>query len=210
MTSTSARNGLRDQTIASLKAQTIQPDDIRLYADVDVVETGIPLVRVLDRGPLTKLSAIADPSVHADDLIVTVDDDIIYERRWLETLLVATEDAPSVVVGRSGWNVADFLRDEHWGFYIWVSQDGHCDVVEGWAGVAYRKSFFNVDVLDPPSEFKLVDDVWISGYLNKRGIARRIVTPQMAAERPGNTPGLHNRPDFLKINRRAARMVFAL
>ena len=209
MTSTAARNGRRGETITSLRAQSVQPDDIRLYADEAVVETEIDLHPAIDRGPLTKLSAVADPSVHDDDLIITVDDDIIYEPRWLETLLAAPGVNQLAATGRSGWNVNDFLRDEHWSFYVWVSEDGPCDVVEGWAGAAYRKSFFHADVLEPPPEYKLVDDVWISGYLHRRGIARRIVTPHMAAERPNNTPGLHNRPDFLKLNRRAARMAFA-
>jgi hypothetical protein len=209
MTSIPARNGRLASTLASLQSQTRLPDEIRLYLGPGcALVADVTCVDVEDRGPITKLSAVVDPEIPDDALIVTVDDDILYEPTWLETLVAAAEASPGAVVGRSGWLVADFLRSEHHGYFIWAQEDT-CDVLEGWAGVAYRKSFFDGSVLEPPPEFRLVDDVWISGYLYRRGIERRIVRPPMAIPDPKGLPGLHNRSDFVKLNRKAARIAFA-
>jgi len=212
MTSIPRRNGTLGPTLASLEAQSRPPDEIRLYVGLGchVAQLDVTCVTVEDLGPITKLSAVVDPAVPDDAIIVTVDDDIIYEPRWLETLVDAAEKMPDCAVGRAGWNATDFLTRplSSLSHYIWAAGDT-CDVVEGWAGVAYRKRFFDDDIMRPPPEFQLVDDVWISGYLFKRGIARRLITPRMADERAGNLPGLHNRVDFLKLNYRAAILAFS-
>lgn len=209
MTSVPARNGTLGPTVDSLHAQTVPPDEIRLYIESNCTEVdGVHIVRTEDRGPITKLSAIADRAVSDDALIVTVDDDIVYAPQWLETLLFAAKATPLCAIGYAGWNVADFLRDPSAGTYLWA-KPGPCDVLEGWAGIVYRKSFFDSSVFAPPPEFRFVDDVWIAGHLRRRGIARRLIRPRLAQERPGALPGLHNRPDFLALNRQAAISLFS-
>lgn len=208
MTSIPARNGRLTPTFASLRSQTRLPDEVRLYLGPGCAPVSdATCVFVEDRGPVTKLMAAVDPAVPVDALIVTVDDDILYEPTWLETLVAAAEASPSAAVGRAGWMVADFLHSEHHGYFIWAQEDT-CDVLEGWAGVAYRKNFFDETIVEPPPEFRLVDDVWISGRLHRSGIERRLVRPVMAVPDPKGLPGLHNRSDFVKLNRKAARLAF--
>jgi hypothetical protein len=228
MTSTPARNGTRHHTLDSLVHQTRVPDSIRVYGSEDIFTTDefLPYVKLLDltetedRGPVTKLSVLEDQDITDDDLIVTVDDDIVYQPRWLETLVAGAEAHPDEAVGFSGWNAYGFIEAERNGWreggdYIWAEVPGPCDVLEGWSGIAYRKKFFWIDpvmgtasVLNPLPDFKLVDDVWIAYHLHRRGIGRATIHHRMSMERPDNLPGLHNRADFKAINRRAALIAF--
>ena len=102
-------------------------------------------IEVADLGPVTKLSAVADPDLPDDAIIVTCDDDQIYRPEWLATLVDAAERDPGSALGLSGWNVAGFLRDPARGRHVWMRAPCR-DVLEGFAGVAYRKSFFNCTV----------------------------------------------------------------
>jgi hypothetical protein len=206
LTSIPARNGTLRTTLASLATQSRAPDEIRLYGDANVAGDGHPVIRVRDRGPVTKLTAAGDHELAPDDVIVTCDDDVTYPVTWLEHLVAASELTPNAAIGFSGWNASDFLLNGERGYYIWANP-GYCDVLEGFAGVAYRRGFFTDDVLEPPEAFRWVDDVWISSYLHKRSIPRRVIRgPHGRAQE--RLPGLHNRPDFLKLNRNAAILGF--
>ena len=208
LTSIPRRNHTLGPTITSLLNQQRPPDEIRLYLTPGCEHVaGIRCYDVVDRGPVTKLSAAVDPYLPAEALIVTVDDDVLYAPTWLATLVEAANAMPTCAVGRSGWDANDFITNPIHGFYVWATGDT-CDVLEGWSGVAYRRGFFDATILEPPPAFHHVDDVWISGYLAKRGIGRRLVRPQLATARTDSTPGLHNRPDFLTLNRRAAILAF--
>ncbi|MGE0547635.1 MAG: hypothetical protein AB7O24_01125 [Kofleriaceae bacterium] len=214
MTTIPARNGTLLPTIASLLEQTRKPDEIRFYVvpGVDYPARGlhgapgVPLncVPVDDIGPLTKLSAAVDPELPDDAIIVTVDDDIAYGRTWLETLIAGAERNRCEAVGFSGWDVASLIARNTFR----MVRSGRCDVLEGWSGAAYRRGWFEAGILQPPPEFRCVDDVWISAYLHRRGISRRVIARPLCRPRDEH-PGLHNRADFRELNRRAAQLGFA-
>lgn len=201
-------------TLDSLRAQTRPPDEIRLH--LDPFRPGYHYASnhyasivhpARDRGPLTKLSAVLDPELADDTIIVTVDDDIVYEPTWLEQLLDAAALRPDEAIGMSGWNVRRMLASERGGFEF-VRPPATCDVLEGWSGALYRRRFFDVDVMEAPDAFRCADDVWISSYLAARGIGRRVVCRPLAKEFDRTQLGLHNRPDFRELNRRAVLLGF--
>lgn len=210
MTSVPARNGTLGPTITSLRAQTRPPDEIRLYIGpgcAPIADRGSPpviCVSTTDCGPVTKLGAVADKAVRPDAIIVTVDDDITFHKAWLATLLGYTNDFPDDAIGMAGWNAAPLIE-----FGIFEMANGPCDVIEGFGGVAYRKWFFGPDVLRPPDSMKWVDDVWISSYLQRAGIPRRVVHERMVDISRSQSSGIHTRPDFLELNKRAAMAAFA-
>lgn len=207
MTSIPARNGTLGPTLESLKAQTLQPDEIRLYIDVfckDPQIVDVDVWRSTDRGPLTKLLAVTDARLPSDAIIVTVDDDVIYEPTWLETLTHAAIEQPDAAIGMSGWCAFDFFQRGKSGSYAWPKElPATVDVLEGWAGVVYRKRFFDLNLWAYPQEFRYVDDVWIGSYLAHRGIVRRVIRTPMAKPIEHNLDALHKRPDFVDLNRRA-------
>lgn len=157
-----------------------------------------------DYGPVTKLYAINLGELEPDDLVITIDDDIMYKPTWLMTIMEAAAKHPNDALGFSGWNVGGFLAGS--GAYDFVTPPGVCDVLEGWAGAAYRHRFFDgVDMMNSPDAFKFVDDVWISSVLNKRGVVRRLIGFPQAMPIDSKAPGLHTRRDFVEMNRNAAR-----
>lgn len=208
MTTIPERVGRIEPTIRSILGQVPPPDEVRLYVGFDCPPVaGVTLLRVEDRGPVTKLSAVLDPEVSDHAVVVTADDDVEYQQGWLSTLVDAAVATPECAIGYSGWNVSAFLSDAPNASYVWPRTPAMCDVVEGWAGAAYRKRFFDGDATSPPEEFRTVDDVWISGVLRRRGIPRRLVGPRLARSRDV-TPGLHKQAGFLERNRAAARALF--
>jgi hypothetical protein len=206
MTTTPSRDRTLGPTIASLREQYRQPDEIRLYLGpgcedfVDYLYPPVRCARVLDKGPVTKLSAVADDEVQDDAIIVTVDDDITYHPRWLATLLHYVNEHPEDAIGMAGW-YSDMLLTSN----IFHRASGVCDVVEGFAGVAYHKWFFAPDVLNPPASMKYVDDVWISSYLYKAGIVRRVIpgATEMVNISRSIGSGIHTRPNFVELNKQA-------
>lgn len=206
LTTHPGRNGTVQPAIDSLRAQTRLPDEIRLYHGPGCADlpTGCTPIEVRDVGPLTKLSAAVDPALAPDDLIITVDDDVIYHPDCFATLIAAAEAAPDEAVGFAGWNTATLIEGKG---YQFVPPPGACDVLEGFAGVAYRRGFFGSDVLDSPPAFRNVDDVWISGYLAKHDITRRVISRKKCTPRDGGS-GLHYDPGFQEANRRAATIAF--
>jgi SAM-dependent methyltransferase len=216
LTTIPARNGTLGPTIASLLSQLLAPDEIRVYAPPDCERPaalgGIAWVGgIADLGPLTKLSAVRDLALPDDAIVVTCDDDQIYDPRWLETLVRASRAYPNCAVGLAGWNARGFLLGERGrDHYEWVRPPSTCDVLEGYAGVAYRRSFFDDAIWDPPTSCRMVDDVWISGYLHRLGIVRRVTDHKLCRPAPSDRAGLHTRGDFVALNRAAARMMFGV
>ncbi len=213
MTSIPARNGTIDPTLQSLRNQTRRPDEIRLYLGpgcehVQWTGDGPPIycIPTVDHGPVTKLSAAVDLCVRADAVIITVDDDIVFAQQWLESLLEHVDKHPDDAVGMAGWN-ADVLLST--GRYERAS--GPCDVIEGFGGVAYRKWFFGPDILHPPAHLRHVDDVWISWYLHRLGITRRVVPGQeklVDTSRSASQEGIHTRGDFDDLNKGGVMQCF--
>ena len=59
-----------------------------------------------------------------------------------------------------------------------------------------------------PATCRLHDDVWIGGYLAKRGIPRRLIGTRLCNPARTDAAGLHTRKDWPEINRVAVRAAF--
>ena len=113
MTTTPARNGTLGPTLYSLRMQSLSRGDLGLpwlwiYASKECDVPREYWVPSHDYGPVTKIAAVIDSTIPDDAIVVTVDDDIIYERTWLEQLVAAAETFPACAVGFSGWHVQPF------------------------------------------------------------------------------------------------------
>lgn len=220
LTTIPARNGTLGPTLASLLRQTVKPTEIRVYLTPGCTKPAesakVRCFEVMDLGPVTKLSPVADPELPPDTLIVTCDDDVLYESAWLHKLVSRAEGFPNDAVGIRGWNASDFVANPKSGKFVPQRFPHHCDVLEGYAGVGYRKRFFDPHPTQPhvlhdmnlATPLRLIDDVWISGILAHRGITRRIVSDKKLCRAIGKHPGIHDRPDFVELNRTAARYAF--
>lgn len=135
----------------------------------------VKVIRCQDHGPITKLYPVLREERDPETLIITVDDDIEYVPERIETLVHWAQEHPEAAIGGTG-----FIVGPWWWFYGTVHRPKKAtpvSVIEGFSGCAYRRGFFSDDLLNyegaPPEAF-YNDDVWISGYLAKKGVPRLV------------------------------------
>ncbi len=138
----------------------------------------VSVLRCRDWGPATKLL----PALRAEPgaLVVAVDDDVIYPRDHLETLLAAHRERPRAALGWRGWRIQPGVPPRRFA-HVWasaVTMPQPADILLGWGGYLIPPGALDAAVFDYagwPEAMRWVDDVWISGHLARRGVARLVV-----------------------------------
>lgn len=96
-----------------------------------------------EHGPYRKLTSVYEV-VSPDDLVVTIYDDVIYQREWLARIVTAAERYPNAVICGNARVISQNLLGRwksyhqwptvhHVTYAFWILPVGH-------AGIAYRKS----------------------------------------------------------------------
>jgi glycosyl transferase family 2 len=185
-------------TIRSLLKQTRPPDEIVLaIPEFSVRErrpyvvpkyiSRLPRVRVLrcrqDWGPATKFIAAVQDELAAgrqNTLIMVVDDDRVYPRDALETYLHYSQQLPDAALCFRGaampstldWDDAKMIRASE------LRKPRLVAVVTGCGSYLIQPRFFEESLWDysvaPQIAFH-IDDIWISGWLSRRGVKRYVV-----------------------------------
>jgi hypothetical protein len=190
-------NNLRP-TIRSLLKQTRPPDEIVLsIPEFSVREnrpyvvpkyiSRLPRVRVLrcrqDWGPATKFIATIQDELAAgrqNTLIMVVDDDRVYPRDALQTYLHYSEQLPDAALCFRGaampstldWDDAKMIRASE------LREPRPVAVITGCGSYLIRPRFFDESLWDysvAPQVVFPIDDIWISGWLSRRGVKRYVV-----------------------------------
>jgi Glycosyl transferase family 2 len=190
-------NNLRP-TIRSLLKQTRPPDEIVLaIPEFSVRErrpyvvpkyiSRLPRVRVLrcrqDWGPATKFIAAIQDELAAgrqNTLIMVVDDDRVYPRDALETYLHYSEQLPDAALCFRGaampstldWDDAKMIRASE------LREPRQVAVITGCGSYLIQPRFFDESLWDysvAPQVVFPIDDIWISGWLSRRGVKRYVV-----------------------------------
>jgi hypothetical protein len=185
-------------TIRSLLKQTRPPDEIVLaIPEFSVRERRpyvvpkyicrLPRMRILrcreDWGPATKfIAAVRDELAAArpNTLIMVVDDDRVYPRDALETYLHYSEQLPDAALCFRGaampstldWDDAKMIRASE------LRQPRPVAVITGCGSYLIQPRFFNESLWDysvAPQVAFHIDDIWISGWLSRRGVKRYVV-----------------------------------
>jgi hypothetical protein len=142
---------------------------------------GLTVVRAeRDWGPATKLlAALRLYRDSPDQRIVYVDDDNIYPRTMLETLVRHADQRPGAAIALRGWRAPASLRfkDVEIVFGSAIGSPQRVDVVTGCGGVLVQPRFFDDDAfaLQDRSHAFYTDDVWLSGHLARRGVPAFVV-----------------------------------
>lgn len=161
------------------------------------VPDGIAIYRCdVDLGPATKvLPAAAD--LRGQDLdILFCDDDKIYDRNWHRRFKTAAANHLNtciVEVGETFPDIADTVRPPNrlprgkrarktlayrlkraltltlYKPHIYRNS-GYVDQISGFGGVLVKPDWFDEEAYDIPSILWTVDDPWLSGHLERRGI----------------------------------------
>lgn len=135
----------------------------------------------MDYGPLTKLLGVLPIEDDGNTIIITLDDDKLYDKHTIENLVYYAELYTDCAIGRRGWILK---RPEFtWPNFSYlpnaidIKEPTRVDVLTGVSGVAYRRRFFGDDIfdLDLIKKCFTVDDIYINGYLAKNGIKRLLI-----------------------------------
>jgi hypothetical protein len=185
-------------TLERLLEQTRSPDEIvlaipefssrqrRSYVIPHFLRE-LPQVRILpserDWGPATKsIPAIQDELVagRSDTLIMVVDDDRIYPRDAIETYLFYSRQLPDAALCFRG---APMPRTYNWGdakqtFGHRIRTPRPVAVITGCGSYLVQPRFFDASLWaysDAPRGAFYMDDIWISGSLDRRGVKKYVV-----------------------------------
>jgi hypothetical protein len=130
------------------------------------------LNRCDDYGPATKLIPTLLLENEDSTIIITADDDIEYPPTYHEELLRQTlKDSKSAY----GYRGVRFSVDGSPNYI--AGEVGEVDVIEGFTGVVYRRSFFDLRIteVEPSHPCFCTDDIWISNHLKNNNIKRLIL-----------------------------------
>ena len=185
-------------TLNSLLNQTRPPDEIVLavpkfsirqqceYKIPDYL-LQIPKVRVLrcekDWGPATKFIAVVRDELAAsrnDTLIMVVDDDRIYPRDSIELYLHYHEQLPDAALCFRGGPMPRSLnwRDCKIEFGVDLQAPKRTAVITGCGSYLIQPRFFDQSLWDystAPAGAFYMDDMWISGCLERHGVDRYVI-----------------------------------
>ncbi|CAF1272760.1 unnamed protein product [Rotaria magnacalcarata] len=210
-TSFSSRLKYIDDTLQSLFRQTYPPDQIYLFIPIknysrfnlsslspttiiDIQQTyegkKLKVIESVDYGPSTKLLGVLHEERSPETILITVDDDTIYHPQllayFIKTMLTLTTNSTvgavceTVFRNQIGWQWSNtYLKNS-------FCKHGY---LAAYAGAAYRRKCFDETIFDythVPQGCIVLDDVYIGGYLNRKGIYPYIVNPF-----PQNNPILH-------------------
>ena len=202
LTSIPSRFKYINMTLDSLLAQDTKVDKIILYVPryyqrfnkkldklPSVPEGIIAKFSDADYGPATKiLPAIKDFS-DEDVRIIFCDDDRIYPKNLVSTLISASKKRPNNVIALEGRDIKDLSKYNWQGkenpratvvqknymyrvkralsLGIWKPRknmgSGYADTFAGFGGVLVYPKFFNNNFFHIPKECWMNDDIWISG-----------------------------------------------
>jgi len=209
-----------EPTVRCLLNQTRPPDEIVLSIPEFSVRqkrpysipkylSQFPTLRIVpcktDWGPATKFIPLVQEELaagRADTLIMVVDDDRIYPRDALETYLHYHEQFPNAALcfrgGPMPRNFYWFLPKLFLGSRLREAK--RVAVITGCGSYLIQPRFFDSalwNYSDAPASAFYMDDIWISGNLDRRGVEKYVVpTSAMmrTARQQAGTMSLHRVP----------------
>jgi Glycosyl transferase family 2. len=222
-------------TIRSLLEQTRPPDEIVITVPefssrqqkayvVPKYLAQFPRLRILrcgkDWGPATKFIPVIQEELAAgrgDTLILVVDDDRTYPRDALEIYLCYSTELPNATLCFRGapmpsdlkWRRPKLARADR------LREPKKVAVITGCGSYLVQPRFFDAQLWDyssaPPGAFYM-DDIWISGCLDRRGV-KKYVVPASAMMRTvrqqSGTMTLHDVPNGRRHNNNEAIAFFS-
>jgi hypothetical protein len=152
-----------------------------------------------DLGPITKLIPAVEYARYElkddDAIIITIDDDTAYPKGMIKELLLNVILNENTVVSGSGqnlnyWNIHSIFpqTDKNNGINIYTqNQDKYIDVIEGFAGIAYKSKYVDIELMTYLTKYKqcfVSDDIVISFVLAFSGVNRlKINNPYFSVEK---------------------------
>lgn len=133
----------------------------------------ITIFRTEDFGPLTKLLPTVQRLNNPEDIIITVDDDLIYHQDMVKEQVNNQNKWPEYCVGYDGMRSRDDAGNfsTHFGDvrdYYFTSnyRNSKVDIIQHYKSVSYKRRFFEDDFISFVNEnYSWADDILVSGYM---------------------------------------------
>ena len=213
-------------TIRSLLRQTRPPDEIVLaIPEFSIREqrsyvvpkyiSRLPRLRILrcsqDWGPATKFIPAVQEELAAgrgNTLIMVVDDDRVYPRDALESYLHYSTQLPDAALCFRGAPMPRSMdwRDAEMTYANELREPQRVAVITGCGSYLIQPRFFDGSLWDysrAPRGAFYMDDIWISGCLNRRDVKRYVVPASAMMRsvlRQHRTLSLHDVPNGRQYN----------
>ncbi len=160
-----------------------------------------------DLGPATKIVPAIRAYRGQDVKLIFCDDDKIFDPDWAQRLIDTSNLYPDCAVTIESQTIkfihwmARYRKREFFFMLFHLATLGlwkrrragkgkvYADIMEGWGGAMVKPQFFDDAVFDIPDIYWTVDDIWLSGHLEVRGV--KIVKAPKGNERwenPVSTP----------------------
>jgi hypothetical protein len=197
LTTIPSRIGLLDTTLNSLILQEEAFDriyiciphwSVRFNCSYEIPEslakrTDITILRCTDFGPATKILGLLEanlPEIKPDTKIFFCDDDRVYPPTYSGQMMKALDEHPDSIICLATTPYWKFFTNGDPSYDITSSRDhpvgkygvrsGWVDIFEGFGGVIVQPRFFEIlRAIDIPVEFRVVDDIWLSGHVRSNG-----------------------------------------
>ena len=209
-------NKLLEQELLADEIQIYIPNSYKRFPQHSFIVPEFPKgggrvsVKIVNRdlGPATKALYCAKAHLGTNTRIIYCDDDMIPERTWLKSLLMATLKNADSAIASYGEHLkfydpnitnrcqprARLIRVIEQPSYIaarinqiakmmiWgrsfpkpkkvfsFKRSGFVDIAAGYGGVSIKPDFFDQNSFEIPDILFPVDDIWLSGLLEKKGI----------------------------------------
>jgi protein O-GlcNAc transferase len=180
--------------LKTLLSQSVKPDELILWiADNDAVllpqdvltlkEEGLTIKTCSDIKSYKKI--IPTLELNRDSFIVTADDDILYERKWLE-ILISDYFSPHEVLFRRGHTITvdENMNPRPYREWNWQNtsiESSPLSFPTSGAGVLYPPKIFDVRVTDSDTFLTVAptaDDLWLFWMASLGGASFRRVGPK--------------------------------
>lgn len=185
------------------------------YSELPKIPEGVKLyITEIDYGPGSKVLHALKQYKGQDVRILYCDDDNIYMPEWASSLIKASEENPNACIAAYGknikavWDINQIKNNKDWQYRLkrilslglWNPKKkqpeylNKIDIVMGFGGVLVKPEFFTEDIYDIPDIMWTVDDVWLSGNLERQNIEK--IIPEEAINY--HKPNSQNRVDELR------------
>jgi hypothetical protein len=135
--------------------------------------SNLRIFRTEDYGPATKIFPTLQRITNPNQLIIVVDDDLIYESRLIEGHLTLRAKNDEVAWGYAGLNNMGLrLGDARDRFVIGVMADTRVGIIEHYKSVSYRRRFFEEDFNEEFLSKGWADDQLLSAYMGMKDRAK--------------------------------------
>jgi hypothetical protein len=130
---------------------------------------------VLDIGPITKSFYTINRSTDPEDIIIVVDDDLVYHEDLISEHIKNQEKFPGCAVGYDGMRSRDnFFNDQRDHYFTSNYRSSVVDVLQHYKSISYKRKYFEDDFNE---FFRTNSDQWnddyiISAYLATKNIDR--------------------------------------